>query len=98
MSPPEFGRTAGCSLGADGTVRHRNGPAFSAFTPTEAGAISILYAISVGAFIYKELKFAHIKAIIMESLTATAGVMFILAGAQALSAYLTWGTHPYDDL
>ena len=67
---------------------------FGAFTPTEAGAISILYAILVGAFIYKELKFAHIKAIIMESLTATAGVMFILAGAQALSAYLTWERIP----
>ena len=63
---------------------------FGMFTPTEAGAISIIYAILIGAFVYKELKIKHIKKIILESVTAAAGVMFILAGAQAFSAYLTW--------
>ena len=95
VTPREFGRALLDAVWAlmvpFGIVM---GLRFGAFTPTEAGAISILYAILVGAFIYKELKFAHIKAIIMESLTATAGVMFILAGAQALSAYLTWERIP----
>jgi len=67
---------------------------FGMFTPTEAGAISILYAIIVGAFIYKELKISQLKDIVKESVTATAGVMFILAGAQAFSSYLTWERIP----
>lgn len=67
---------------------------FGMFTPTEGGAICVVYAIIVGAFIYKELKPKHILPIIIESLTATAGVMFILAGASAFSAYLTWENIP----
>jgi tripartite ATP-independent transporter DctM subunit len=67
---------------------------FGVFTPTEAGAISIFYAIFIGAFLYKELKLKHIKPILIESVTATAGVMFILTGAQAFSSYLTWERIP----
>ena len=64
------------------------------FTPTEAGAICIVYAILVGAFIYRELKWEHIIPIIEETVEATAGIMFILAGANAFSAYLTWESLP----
>lgn len=67
---------------------------FGAFTPTEAGAISIFYAIIIGVFLYKELKPKHIKPILLESLAATAGIMFILTGAQAFSLYLTWERIP----
>ena len=67
---------------------------FGVFTPTEAGAICIVYAALVGIFVYKELKPQHLGAIVMESVTATAGVMFILAGAQAFSSYLTWERLP----
>lgn len=63
---------------------------FGMFTPTEAGAVSVFYSLFVGIFIYKELKAEHIVPIIKESVTATAGVMFILAGANAFAAYLTW--------
>lgn len=64
------------------------------FTPTEAGAMCIVYALLVGLFIYKELKPKDFIPIIKESVTATAGVMFILAGAQAFSSYLTWERLP----
>lgn len=63
---------------------------FGAFTPTEAGAISVLYALAVGAFIYRELRWKHIPQILMESALATAGVMFIICAAIAFSTYLTW--------
>ncbi len=63
-------------------------------TPTEAGALCILYSIIVGAFIYKELKLSMVKKIITESVTATAGVMFILAGANVLNGFLTWERIP----
>lgn len=64
------------------------------FTPTEAGAMCVVYALIVGFFIYRELKISDIIPIIKESVTATAGVMFILAGAQAFSSYLTWERLP----
>lgn len=67
---------------------------FGVCTPTEAGAISILYSIIVGAFIYKELKWSMVGDILVESVTATAGVMFILAGANVLNGYLTWERIP----
>jgi len=64
------------------------------FTPTEAGAMCIVYALIVGFFVYRELKVSDIIPIIKESVTSTAGVMFILAGAQAFSSYLTWERLP----
>jgi len=67
---------------------------FGIFTPTEAGAVSIVYAIIVGKFIYKELKFSDLKYILLESATISAGIMFILAAAQAFGSYLTWERIP----
>lgn len=64
------------------------------FTPTEAGAICVFYSIIIGLFVYKELKLSDIPKIIKESVINTAGVMFILAGAQAFSIYLTWERLP----
>lgn len=63
-------------------------------TPTEAGAMCILYSIIIGAFVYKELKVSMIRDIVKESVTATAGVMFILAGANVINGYLTWERIP----
>jgi len=63
---------------------------FGIFTPTEAGAICVLYAVLVGAFVYKQLKWTQLPAILLESAEATAGVMFIICAAQAFGSYLTW--------
>ena len=67
---------------------------FGWFTPTEAGAICVLYSLIIGIFVYKELKIKDIPKIIKESVVNTAGVMFILAGAQTFSLYLTWERLP----
>ncbi|OOB80193.1 MAG: C4-dicarboxylate ABC transporter [Epulopiscium sp. Nuni2H_MBin003] len=67
---------------------------FGIFTPTEAGAICVLYSVIVGFFFYRELKLSDIPKIIHESVLNTAGIMFILAGAQAFSTYLTWERLP----
>jgi len=64
------------------------------FTPTEAGAISVVYALFVGAFIYRELKLKDIPKILVESVEATAGVMFIIGSANAFGSYLTWERIP----
>ena len=45
---------------------------FGLFTPTEAGAVAVVYALFVGAVIYLELKWHHLDAMIEESVVATA--------------------------
>lgn len=67
---------------------------FGMFTPTEAGAISVLYAVIIGVFFYKELKWKHVPKILLESVTATASVMFIIGAANAFGSYLTWERIP----
>lgn len=63
---------------------------FGVFTPTEAGAVSVVYALFVGAVVYRELKWSHLARIVEELVIATAGVMFIICAANAFAAYMTW--------
>ena len=51
------------------------------FTPTEAAAVSVLYAFVVGRFIYQELSLRQLPALMQESLVVTAVIMFIIANA-----------------
>jgi len=51
------------------------------FTPTEAAAVSVLYAFFVGRFVYKELSWRQLPALMQESLVVTAVIMFIIANA-----------------
>jgi len=51
------------------------------FTPTEAAAVSVLYAFFVGRFIYNELSYRQLPALMQESLVVTAVIMFIIANA-----------------
>lgn len=66
------------------------GMRFGVFTSTEAGAMAVLYAIFVGSVIYRELKWSQVPQILVESVEATASVMFIVASAMAFGSYLTW--------
>ncbi|MFG6082620.1 TRAP transporter large permease [Paracoccus litorisediminis] len=63
---------------------------FGVFTPTEAGAVAVVYALFVGAVVYRELKWSNLGRIVEESVLATAGVMFIICAANAFATYLTW--------
>ena len=45
------------------------------FTPTECAAITIVYSVLVGAFVYRRLKIKHIKPIIVESVNNTAAAL-----------------------
>jgi len=51
------------------------------FTPTEAAAVSVLYAFFVGRFVYNELSWHQLPALMQESLLVTAVIMFIIANA-----------------
>lgn len=58
------------------------------FSANEAGAICAIYAVIIGAFVYKELKWKHVWPIIKESLLGTATVMITICGAMAMSYWL----------
>ncbi|MEO8136492.1 MAG: TRAP transporter large permease, partial [Betaproteobacteria bacterium] len=53
-------------------------------TPTEASVLATLYALVLGLFYYKELKFSHLAEIFWISGRETVQVLIIIAGAGAL--------------
>lgn len=55
----------------------------SVFTPTEASAIAVLYALVIGLFVHRELKLKDLGRIIMASMRTSAIVCFIIAIASA---------------
>ncbi|WP_312443055.1 TRAP transporter large permease [Lacrimispora sp.] len=62
------------------------------FTATEAGVIAVVYALIVGAFVYKELKFKDFISAMVSSAKMSAVVMFLAATAQ-LAAYTMTVAH-----
>lgn len=56
------------------------------FTPTEAAAVAVVYAFIVAMFIYRELKWKDLPAILAKSSVSTAIVLFTIC----LSAPFTW--------
>jgi tripartite ATP-independent transporter DctM subunit len=64
------------------------------FTPTEAGAICVLYAAFIGIFVHRELKWRDIPAIITEATVGTSATMIIVAAAAAFGYYMTWEDVP----
>ncbi|MEO7246752.1 MAG: TRAP transporter large permease [Rubrivivax sp.] len=57
------------------------------FTPTEAAAVAVFYALIIGTLIYREIKPADLLTILRKSAISSAVVMFIIANA-GLFAYL----------
>jgi len=67
---------------------------FGIFTPTEAGAIAVAYALFVGFIIHKELKLKTLPIIINESVIATSVILLIICAASSFGYYLTWERIP----
>lgn len=65
------------------------GMRFGLFTPTEAGAIAVLFCSVIGFFIYGELKLQHIPQILKETVQGTSSVMFIIISAMVFGYYMT---------
>lgn len=55
------------------------------FTPTEAAAIGVVYALFVGIFVYKEIKFKDLPVSLVKSMETAAMVDIIIAAANLLS-------------
>ena len=59
------------------------------FTPTEAAAVSAVYAFVVAVFIYKDIKLTDVPAVLTDSAKTTAMLMFIIANAYVFANVLT---------
>jgi C4-dicarboxylate transporter, DctM subunit len=59
------------------------------FTPTEASAVAVFYALIVGAFIYREIGFKDLSTIFRKSVISSAVIMFIIANAGLFAFLIT---------
>jgi len=57
------------------------------FTPTEAAAVAVVYALLVGTCVHRELKIRDLLAVLQKSVISSGVIMFIIANA-GLFAYL----------
>lgn len=67
---------------------------FGWYTPTEAGAIAVCYALFLGLVVYRALDFRKIPAIFCQSAVSTAVIMLIICAAQAFGFFLAWERLP----
>lgn len=68
---------------------------FGIFTPSEAGAIAVFYALFLGLFIYKELTFLNIVESIKDTAYLSSAILFIIAASSAFSWILTLERVPH---
>jgi tripartite ATP-independent transporter DctM subunit len=59
------------------------------FTPTEASAAAVLYALIVGLVIYREIKVRDLYVILRKSVISSAVIMFIIANAGLFAFLIT---------
>ncbi len=67
---------------------------YGIFTPTEAGAMTVIYASLVGMLWHRELKWSAAPAIILETVLATSAVMIIICAASVFGFYMSWERIP----
>lgn len=61
------------------------------FTPSEGGAVAVLYCLIVGKFIYKQLSLRkHLIPILLDSISGTSSVVLIMVAANVFGYYMTW--------
>ena len=59
------------------------------FTPTEAAAVSAIWALFVSLFIYKDIKFRDLGDVFFESAKTSGMILFIIANASVFAYFLT---------
>lgn len=59
------------------------------FTPTEAAAVSAVYAMVIAVFVYRDVSLRQIPAVMIKSVRITTMLMFIVANAYLFSFVLT---------
>lgn len=66
---------------------------FGFFTPTEAGAMAVLFAAIIG-ILHRDLKLSHIRPVLEETTRATAIILLVICCANAFGFYMTWQQIP----
>lgn len=64
------------------------------FTPSEGGAVAVLYTILVGKFVYGQLRLSHFPAIFRETVYGTSAVVLIIVAANVFGYYMNWERIP----
>ncbi|GAB3645983.1 TRAP transporter large permease [Ramlibacter alkalitolerans] len=59
------------------------------FTPTEASAVAVFYALVVGMLVYREIDVRQLYAILRKSVLSSAVIMFIIANAGLFAFLIT---------
>jgi C4-dicarboxylate transporter, DctM subunit len=59
------------------------------FTPTEAAAMSAVYAFIIAVFVYKDLKLAQIPKVLLDSASMSAMLLYIITNAVLFSFLMT---------
>jgi len=59
------------------------------FTPTEAAAVSAVWALFIAIFIYKDIKLKDLGDVIFESAKTSSMILFIIANASVFAYFLT---------
>lgn len=71
------------------------GMRFGMFTPSEGGAVAVLYCFIIGRLVYKKLSFRkHFIPILMDSISGTSSVVLIMVAANVFGYYMTWVNLP----
>lgn len=61
------------------------------FTPSEGGAVAVLYCFIVGKLIYKKLSFKeHLIPIVLDTIAGTSSVVLIMVSANVFGQYMSW--------
>jgi len=67
------------------------GMRFGLFTPSEGGAVGVLYCFIVGKLFYKKLSFKkHLIPIILDTIASTSSVVLIMVSANTFGQYMSW--------
>ena len=66
------------------------------FTPTEASAVAVIYALSVGLLVYRDIRLADLPGVLRRSAVTSAVIMFIIANAGLFNFLITRAGIPAD--
>ena len=67
------------------------GMRFGLFTPSEGGAVAVLYCFVIGGLVYKKLNLKkHLIPILLDTIAGTSSVVLIMVSASVFGQYMTW--------
>lgn len=67
------------------------GMRFGLFTPSEGGAVAVLYCFIIGGLVYKRLSLKkHFIPILLDTIAGTSSVVLIMVSASVFGQYMTW--------